>query len=118
MDTDTLYLPNSLRALDTSTFAATLKQEIAALPFDSLPLQQCLRQSSAISNEPLTIMILGHRDNQHERIIRLGVSFSGIIAGCSCADDPTPIDTITEYCEFTLMFDRVSGAATITPDSG
>ena len=33
---------------------------------------------------------------------------SGIIAGCSCADDPTPVDTTTEYCELQLEIDRES----------
>ena len=30
--------------------------------------------------------------------VKAGIFYTGIIAGCSCADDPTPIDELNEYC--------------------
>jgi hypothetical protein len=43
--------------------------------------------------------------------VHLGVLYAGIIAGCSCADDPSPLDTITEHCELVLDIDPGTGRA-------
>ena len=32
--------------------------------------------------------------------------YSGIIAGCSCADNPTPVSELNEYCEVQLEIDK------------
>jgi len=39
--------------------------------------------------------------------VRLGVFFSGVITGCSCADDLTPIKPQDEYGELHLVIDRI-----------
>ena len=44
---------------------------------------------------------------------KVGIFFGGILAGCSCADDPTPVEPQTEYCELLLTLDRTSGKAAV-----
>jgi hypothetical protein len=43
--------------------------------------------------------------------VKLGVFYTGIIAGCNCADDPTPIDTQTEYALISLRIDKQTAEA-------
>ena len=45
---------------------------------------------------------------------RTGVLFTSVIAGCSCADDPTPVDEQTEYCELLFEIDRQTAATTVS----
>jgi len=45
---------------------------------------------------------------------KVGIFYSGIIAGCSCADDPTPISELNEYCEVQLAIDKNTAEATVT----
>jgi hypothetical protein len=42
------------------------------------------------------------------------VFFSGILSGCSCADDPTPVEAQAEYCELAIAIDTASGEADVT----
>jgi hypothetical protein len=44
---------------------------------------------------------------------RVGIFYSGILAGCSCADDPTPVEPQPEYCEVQVDIDRKTAEATI-----
>lgn len=44
---------------------------------------------------------------------RVGLFYFGVIAGCSCADDPTPVEPQNEYCEILVDIDRADGTATI-----
>jgi hypothetical protein len=58
--------------------------------------------------------VLGARGEAGAIRARIGVFFHGIIAGCSCADDPTPLEPQQEYCELELTIDRHTGAVTIS----
>ena len=78
-----------------------------------LPLQQCMRQCNYVLELRPDILVLGMDDFAEEMQIRIGVFFSGIIAGCSCADDPTPVEPLTEYCELLLRMDKQTGYITI-----
>lgn len=104
-----LYLPGAWQSLDTPRFSEILKQELQSLSLERLPLQQCMRQSSHILDHGMQVLILGMTDMDAERHIRIGVFFSGIIAGCSCADDPTPVEPINEYCELLLRMNKSTG---------
>jgi len=42
------------------------------------------------------------------------VFFSAFIAGCNCADGPTPVDEINEYCEIRVEIDRTTAEAQLT----
>ncbi|MBK6401760.1 MAG: hypothetical protein IPP18_00435 [Rhodocyclaceae bacterium] len=111
----------ALREWGTPAFATVLKEEIERLDPDLLPLQQGLARSSSVAPGAPTAMVIGASADGGSIRARAGIFYAGIIAGCSCADDPTPVDQIDEYCEIEITIDRASGTATIallptTPD--
>jgi len=107
-----IFLPLTLDASSAQNFTTTLKKELESLTASDLPLQKGLSQSSYVSDEPFHILPLSHTCDAHSLYVRIGVSYSGIIAGCSCADDPTPQDLQTEYCELLLTINTQTAAAT------
>lgn len=116
MDTKTkmAVLTRSLSAWGSGAFEATLKEEIAQLGADFLPLQQGLSSGSTSLDTQLSAMILRVAETPHAIQVRAGIFYSSIVSGCSCADDPTPIDENREYCVVELEIDRVSGKTRAT----
>jgi hypothetical protein len=104
----------ALHAWNTPEFAAVLKEEIEHLDADLLPLQQGLARSSHVAPRRPGAMIIGVTADGDFIHARAGIFYAGIIAGCSCADDPTPVDEIDEYCEIAIGIDRRTAEATIT----
>lgn len=106
-------LDKALQAWGTPDFEAILKQEIAQLGADQLPLQQGLTISSTVTADPVTVII--HRVTELENVIRVraGILYQGLVGGCSCADDPTPISDNNEYCEVQLDIDKVTAVTTV-----
>ena len=43
-----------------------------------------------------------------------GIFYRSVIGGCSCADDPTPVDEQAEYCEVVVEIDKVTAEAKVT----
>jgi hypothetical protein len=109
-----IRLPATLRAWNTPGFAAALKEELAALGPAALPLQQAAAHSSVALDSGVEVMLLGAETAGGSLQVRLGVFFSGIVAGCSCADDPTPVEAQPEYCELQLIIDQSTAMATVT----
>lgn len=109
-----ICLPQSAKAWGTEAFADTFKAEVEQLPRDILPLQQGLSLSSYVSDEPFRVMVIHTQDEQGQLRIKAGVFYSGIIAGCSCSDDPTPTDVQAEYCDLEFVIRIDSGEASIT----
>ncbi len=107
-----MQLPETLRAWGTPDFPATLKRELARHA-DELPLQQALTGTSAVSDEAITVVLLAAHADAAQIHAKVGIFFSGILAGCSCADDPTPVEAQTEYCELQLGIGQLNGATTI-----
>jgi hypothetical protein len=105
-------LPRSLATFGTADFEATLKEELVQLDEGDLPLQQGLRTGNAPVAGGRDVLILRVSETPQSIEIRAGIFYRSIIAGCSCADDPTPIDENTEYCEVEIVIDRKNGAAT------
>ena len=108
-----IHLPAALGAWNSPEFMAVLKREIEQLGAGRLPLQQGLAASSHALDDHFEAMIIGATDEAGFIRARVGVFFSGIITGCSCADDPTPVEPQTEYCELLLTLDRTSGKAAV-----
>lgn len=108
-----IKLDKSLRAWGTPEFAATLKQEVAQLGYDQLPLQQGLSTGNYVSDAPITVSI--NRVTEMGNVIRVtaGIFYQGVIGGCSCTDDPTPISEINEYCEVQLDIDKTTAIAEV-----
>ena len=114
-----LWLPDTARAWGTPEFRALCKQELRTQAA-SLPLDAGLARSSRVLDDSLEVLVLGASEAGERLDLRVGVVYSGCSAGCGCADDPTPLDETTEYCELLIQIDRASGAASVTlaePDS-
>jgi len=106
-------LPMSLKAWNTDSFAATFKQEILSLDARHLPLQEGLRNSSYAVSEKLAVMVLSSEQDDTSITIKAGLFYNGIIAGCNCADDPTPVDETNEYCEVFIRINQQTSHSTI-----
>ncbi len=104
-----LQLQQSRQHWTSDQFAQVFKAELAAQDSTSLPLQQNLSYSSNVSDEPVSAVILKRSESDDCYIVDACIFFSGIIAGCSCADDPTPLDLHNESCELTFYIDRHNG---------
>lgn len=107
-----MHLPDSARAWGTDDFPAVFKRELAE-HMDELPLQQALTGTSAVADEPVTVVLLDARADATRIHAKAGIFFAGMLAGCSCADDPTPVESQTEYCELLLEIDRVNAKAVL-----
>lgn len=108
-----IQLNKSLNALKTSEFENVLQQEIAHLDSDLLPLQQGLTISSHATDRPVQVMILSTQEEAKLIRVKAGIFYTGIIAGCSCADDPTPIAEQNEYCVVEFCINKQSAEATV-----
>lgn len=109
-----MQLKESLQAWGTPAFRDTLKAEIARLGSSDLPLQQGLSHTSSVADTPPQAVLLSATDEGDCLRIKAGLFYAGIIGGCSCADDPTPVEEQTEYCEVLLEIDKGSGDTTVS----
>jgi hypothetical protein len=109
-----IRLPNALNAWGSPEFGQVLKQEIEQQDARQLPLQQGLASSSQVKDGPFQTMILSANEEPGLIRVRLGVFYTGVIAGCNCADDPSPIDEQNEYCVVLLAIDKLTSDATVT----
>ncbi len=103
-----IHLPEVLNAWGSERFVTLLREAIEHLPHQRLPLQQGLRYSSQVSNAPFQAMILGMQENAETIRVTATLFYRGVIAGCSCADDPTPLDTQQESCALEIVIDKVT----------
>ncbi len=103
-------LPESLNAWASPQFKAVLKQEVEALPVDQLPLQQALKVGNHVLDNKCSVLVLSVTDAGELIRARIGVLYNSIIAGCSCVDDPSPVEPVNEYCELYLELDKRSAA--------
>ncbi len=108
------YLSNSLRAWHTDVFTTILKKELCSINSNLLPLQQGLTQSSYAVGENLSVTILNVESDKDYILVKAGLFYTGVISGCSCADDPTPTDEINEYCDVLLRINKKTAETTAT----
>lgn len=109
-----IQLGKSLVAWGTPAFEATVKSEIAALGPAPLPLQSALAHSSYVTDEPVEVVVIAAADAGAALRVRAGIFYRGIIAGCSCVDDPTPVEPTSEYCELEFAIDKATGRAQVS----
>ncbi|MFO7603588.1 MAG: hypothetical protein R6X06_07215 [Gammaproteobacteria bacterium] len=107
-----MKLSQSCQAWGQGQFDDVFKHELAAVPVAQLPLQQGLIHGSYVLDEPPTVMVMRAEADAVSIRVTAGVFFSSVIAGCSCADDPTPVEALSEYCELQVVIERRSGVAT------
>jgi len=109
-----IYLNNSLSRWNSPDFEKVLKTDIESLTGKELPLQAGLQNSSYALDSNIKSTILRYEEKHQAINIVAGIFYSGIIAGCSCTDDPSPTDEITEYCEISIKLDKQTAAADIS----
>lgn len=109
-----ISLASALKAWGSPGFENRLKAEIQAMDAASLPLQQGLTQSSHVSGEAFSPVVLSTQDMGDRILVKTGIFYSGVIAGSCCADDPTPVCEQTEYCEVLFEIDKASGDTQVT----
>jgi hypothetical protein len=105
------HLHNSLAAWGSERFPETFKREVEDLEASLLPLQQGLSSSSYVSESGFHIIILSIDDTPEKILVKTGVFYSGVIAGCNCADDPSPVEEENEYCVVRIGIDKTSASA-------
>jgi hypothetical protein len=108
-----IILKRSAKSWGTELFTETFKQEVKELTLDDLPLQRALNLGSHALTDDLGIMINQAKQVNNTILVRAGVFFSSVIAGCNCADDPSPIDKQSEYCEMDFAIDQTSAETSI-----
>ena len=108
-----MQLNKALRAWGTANFQTVLKQEIAQLGADQLPLQQGLSGGNYVTDDPITVAI--NSVTELEKVIRVtaGIFYQGVMGGCSCADDPTPTSETNEYCTVQLDIDKKTATTVV-----
>lgn len=109
-----ITLGKSLAVWKTPAFPFVLKAEIEGLDGTLLPLQQGLTRTSYAITEGFSAIILNVTELADVIRVKVGLSYRGIIPGCSCADDPTPIDEVPEYCVAQFDIDRKTAEARVT----
>jgi len=106
-------LSKALDAWGTPEFTAVLKTELEQLGAEQLPLQQGLSVGSYATGNNIQVMIISTSEQPGTICAKAGIFYTGIVAGCSCADDPTPVEEHSEYCEVSVEIDRNSAAARV-----
>ncbi|TLS66162.1 hypothetical protein FEF65_11255 [Mariprofundus erugo] len=113
-----ILFKSSLDAWRSPQFSSVLKREVEMLPPAQLPLQEGLRLGSVALEDGVSAVILGSEELESVIRVRAMIFYSSVIAGCSCADDPTPVDTCHEQCTVQIDIDKQSAGVTIalSPD--
>jgi hypothetical protein len=109
-----IRLSKTLNAWGTPDFESVLKEEIEQLNVKQLPLQQGLSTSSYALDNKVKARIISASESANFIHAKIGIFYTGIIAGCSCADDPTPINENNEYCEVQLEINKITAETTLT----
>jgi len=109
-----MNLTSALNAWGGPEFEAVLKREIMQMDVAQLPLQQALSQSSYTDGADRSVLIISVTDAAAFIRAKTGIFYSGSIPGCSCADDPTPRSSLTEYCEVQFDIDKMTAQTTVT----
>ena len=103
-----IKLQQALHDWPTKSFEQSLKNELLALAPGILPLQQGVAQGGYVDDSDLQFTLLDKSATAHQIVVKVGVFFSEIIAGCSCGDDPVSEHA---YCEISIHIDRQNAEA-------
>ena len=108
-----IKLTKTANAWGAPDFKDVMKDEVECLNPQLLPLQAGLSQGSYVSERPFSTMILGVSESAGIILARAGFFYTSIIAGCNCADDPSPVDEQTEYCEMQFEINKETAGSTV-----
>ncbi len=105
-----------LHCQDRHELESGFKLAVQSLNVEQLQLQQVVSQGSIALQDGIQTMLLSTEQDEQQLIIKAGIFFRSIIAGCNCADDPGAIDTLEEYCEALFLIDKADGHFSIKFD--
>lgn len=108
-----IFLAEVLAAWNTPAFENQLKSAIEQMTVDQLPLQQGLANSGYALDTNLKAVLISTAELADYFQATVGIFYTGVIAGCNCADDPTPVDELPEYCVVEVAINKLSAATTI-----
>jgi len=108
-----IKLPQTVQAFNSPDFKKIAKKEIQNTDPKLLPLQQGLSHSSYATDTAISVIILNFDEEKDTLQIKTGIFYSGIIAGCSCSDDPTPVDEQNEYCELQFEINKKTAETSV-----
>jgi hypothetical protein len=109
-----ILLADALAAWGGADFSSVLKRSVEQLDHAALPLQQGLSIGSVAVADGLSAMVIDAWDDDAFVHAKVGLFYQGIVAGCSCADDPTPVEAQPEYCVVRLDIDRRTAETAVT----
>lgn len=107
-----LHLERSVAVWGSAAFETAVQQELAAHQAD-LPLLRALTQGNQLTDEPIAVLLKRAIASEGEVALVVTVFFESVNAGCSCANDPTPIGTEREMCELAVWLDLATASARI-----
>lgn len=108
-----INLKNILTEWGTPIFLEHIKIELNKLGVEHLPLQKGLSRSNIALDDNIKAIILNSSSKEKSIQVKAGIFYTGIVAGCNCSDDPSPIDVENEYCEVELDINKLSGDTSI-----
>jgi hypothetical protein len=103
-----------LDAYGRQDLESVLKHEIEALSVADLPLVHALQGCNEFADDKIQATLLKISDEANRLRVKAGIFFLGVLTGCSCADDPTPVEPQNLYCELMFDIDKASAAVTVT----
>ncbi|MDH5544177.1 MAG: hypothetical protein OEZ43_01215 [Gammaproteobacteria bacterium] len=106
-----IQFPQSLCAIDGEGFERRFVAFVQTLSTDALLLQQGLQYSSVVSESPFSAMLLSTTQDDTRIYVRVRILYSGVIAGCACADDPSPPIENPEQCDLEFSIEKRTGQA-------
>lgn len=109
-----INLINTVAEWGTPEFANSLKVEIEKMGVDQLPLQKGLSASNIALDDNIKAIILNSSDSENNILAKIGLFYTGVVAGCNCSDDPRPVDVQNEYCEVQININKASGDTTVS----
>lgn len=108
-----IRLTHTVDAWGKPDFDAVLKNDIQQLSVDQLPLQEGLSGTSCVAPSGFEAMIISTSEADGMIRAKAGIFYKGILGGCSCADDPTPVEEESEYCVVQFEINKRTGEAAV-----
>lgn len=109
-----IRLTKSLKAWGTPEFESVFKSEIEQIEAGQLPLQQGLKTGSYALEGKHKAMVIHAAEAADAIHVKAGIFYSGILTGCACADDPTPVNEESEYCVVRMSINKSTAETTVT----
>jgi len=109
-----MKLDRVVEAWGTPVFRDVLTAALEQLGVEQLPLQQGLSQSSYACDDNIKVVIISVAEKSGYIRATAEIFYTGIIPGCSCADDPTPVDEYAEHCTVQIEINRQTAATVVS----